>query len=91
VPGTETVLLFAHDPVASLARPVLELKGMAKIGLEPGAEGSVRFSLDPEELAFLGHDLKPRLEPGTIELLVGSSADRQSLIGTSIELRPTTA
>ena len=35
----ETVFLFSHDKLASVARPVLELKGFAKIQLEPGAFG----------------------------------------------------
>ena len=44
VPGEETVFLFIRDPVASLARPLLELRGVAKIALDPGARGTVRFT-----------------------------------------------
>ena len=86
VAGEETLLLFVRDPVASVARPLLELKGMAKIVLEPQRGGIVRFTLAAEDLAFLGPDLAPRLEPGMIELLVGRSAAHAQLLRTSVRL-----
>ena len=86
VAGEETLLLFVRDPVASLARPLLELKGMAKIALEPRRGGIVRFTLAAEDLAFLGPDLTPRLEPGAFELLVGRSAAQAELLRTSVRL-----
>ena len=84
--GEETVFLFIRDPVASLARPLLELRGVAKIALDPGAHGTVRFTLGTDDLAFVGLDLAPRLEAGTFEIHVGPSAARQGLLGTTIEL-----
>jgi len=87
VAGEETVLLFVHDPVASLARPDLELKGMAKAHLAAGESTKIRITLAADDLAFLGHDLKPVLEPGKLEFLVGPSADRSSLATTSIHVR----
>ena len=86
VAGEETILLFVHDPVASLARPLLELKGMAKAHLEPGEKTVLRIRLDVDDLAFLGHDLKPVLEPGELHLLVGTDADRSSLHQLSISV-----
>jgi beta-glucosidase len=86
VAGEETLLLFVRDPAASLARPLLELKGMAKIVLEPRRGGTVRFPLAAEDLAFLGPDLTPRLEPGVFELLVGRSAAHAKLLRTSVRL-----
>ena len=86
--GEETVLLFVRDPVASVARPLLELKGVAKIDLEPRRGGTVRFTLAAEDLAFLGLDLAPRLEPGVVELLVGRSAAHAQLLRTSVRLLP---
>ena len=87
VAGEETVLLFVHDPVASLARPALELKGMAKTFLEAGARSRVRITLNADDIAFLGHDLKPVLEPGKIHLLVGPTADRSALKEVVIQVR----
>ena len=84
--GEETLFLFVRDPVASIARPLLELKGFARIALGPGERGSVQFSLAARELAFVGVDLEPRLEPGLIELLVGRSARRDQLLRTTVRL-----
>ncbi len=88
VAGEETVLLFVRDPVASVSRPVLELKGMAKIALAAGERGTVRLTVAADALAFLGEDLTPRLEPGLFELFVGSAAHPDSLLKTCIDLLP---
>jgi beta-glucosidase len=86
VAGEETVLLFVRDPVASVSRPVLELKGMAKVALKPGERRAVRLTLATDALAFPGPDLKPRLEPGRFELFVGPAAREEALLTTSIQL-----
>ncbi|POR52559.1 glycoside hydrolase family 3 N-terminal domain-containing protein [Bosea psychrotolerans] len=86
VAGEETVLFFIHDPVASVARPLLELKDFAKIRLRPGERGTVTFTLTSEAFIFAGRSLAPVLEVGEIELFVGKSADRGSLLRTSIRV-----
>ena len=88
VAGEETVLLFIRDPVATISRPVLELKGMAKITLGPGERGSVRMKLTTDDLRFIGTDLEPKLEPGTFEVFVGPSAKKETLLQTTIRLLP---
>ena len=80
VDGEATIFLFTHDVVASVARPVLELKGVRKIALAAGARGRVAWRLSTESLSFLGPDLKSVLEPGTIEIHVGQSADPADLL-----------
>ena len=50
------------------------------------AATSSRFTLKAEDLAFLGADLTPRLEPGVFELLVGRSAAHAKLLRTSVRL-----
>ena len=82
----ETVFLFTHDKVASVARPMLELKGFAKISLRPGEAGTIRLSLRAEELRFLGRDLEPVFEPGEVEILVGPCADRSRLLSATVRL-----
>jgi beta-glucosidase len=82
----ETVFLFTHDKIASVARPLLELRGFAKIDLRPGEAGTVNLSLRAGELRFLGIDLEPVFEPGEIEILVGPCADRSKLLATTIHL-----
>jgi beta-glucosidase len=82
----ETVFLFTHDKIASVARPLLELKGFAKITLRPGETGTVKLSLRAEDLRFLGIDLEPLFEPGEVEILVGPCADRTQLLAATIRL-----
>jgi beta-glucosidase len=86
--GEETVLLFVRDPVASVSRPVLELKGMARIALAAGERGTVRMRLAADALTFVGNDIAPRLEPGLFELFVGPSANREGLLKICINLLP---
>jgi len=80
----ETVFLFTRDKVASVARPLLELRGFAKISLQPGTSGTVAMSLPASALCFLGPDLDPVFEPGEVEILVGPCADRSRLLGETI-------
>jgi beta-glucosidase len=82
----ETVFLFAHDKLASIARPKLELKGFGKISLPPGGSGTVTLALRGAELRFLGMDLEPVFEPGEVEILVGPCADRTQLLAATIQL-----
>jgi beta-glucosidase len=86
VAGEATLFLFTHDPVASLARPVLELKGVQKLTLAAGASGQARWTLPIAALSFLGRDLEPALEPGRFEIHVGQSADPAELLSAVIEL-----
>lgn len=86
VAGEETVLLFVRDPVASVSRPVLELKGVAKAALRPGEKRTVRLALDCDALAFLDGALARRLEPGAIEIYVGPSARADALLRTTVTL-----
>ena len=83
----ETVFLFIRDRVASVARPTLELKGVAKISLQPGETGTVRLQLAATELGFLDADFAPVLEPGEIEIRVGGSADPAQLVSSRVMLR----
>jgi beta-glucosidase len=83
----ETVFLFVRDRVASVVRPMLELKGVTKIVLQPGEIGTARLQLPATELRFLGLDLRPVLEPGEIEILVGPCADPAQLISSRLMLR----
>jgi beta-glucosidase len=83
----ETVFLFVRDLVASVARPTLELKGVTRIALEPGATAVARFQLPAAELRFLGVDLEPTFEPGELEIKVGPCADTAQLVSARVQLR----
>ena len=88
VAGEQTVFMFSRDMIASVAPPLLELKGVAKIALGPGETGTVRFLLSGAELCLLGADLKPVLEPGEFQILVGPSADPRGLLSISVWALP---
>jgi beta-glucosidase len=83
----ETVFLFTHDKVASVTRPLLELRGIAKAALRPGETQTVRITVPATELRFFGPDLQPVFEPGEVEVLVGPSADRTQLLLQTISLQ----
>ena len=84
--GDEVVQLYTHDPVASITRPVMELKGFRRVTLAPGEKTTVVFHLTTKELSFLNSQMKRVVEPGTIEILVGSSSGDIRLRG-SVEVR----
>ena len=84
--GEETVFLFTRRLKAQVAPPSLELRGVGKITLDPGACATLTLSLSVAELRSLGPDLEPVLEPGAIEILVGPSADRTSLLACRLHV-----
>jgi beta-glucosidase len=83
----ETVFLFTHDKIATVARPKLELKGFAKLRLTPGARGTAHISLRASDLCFLDMQLNPVFEPGEVEILVGPCADPKVLLSASVRLK----
>jgi len=83
----ETVFLFVRDPVASVARPLLELKGFTKIALAPGTSGTAEVSLRAADLAYLDAALQPVLDSGEIEIWAGPCADRAQLMSTRVRIQ----
>jgi len=82
----ETVFLFIRDKVSRVTRPLLELKGFAKLRLMPGVAGVLKLELPAAELRYLGPDLQPVFEAGEVEILVGPSAETTGLLRQTIEL-----
>ena len=72
-PGSETVQLYVKDEVASLVRPLRELKGYQKVYLNPGESKTLQFSVGFEELSFFNAARKQVLEPGRFTLYLGNS------------------
>ncbi len=77
----EVVQLYSRDPVASITRAVQELQGFVRVSLDPGAAARVTFEVPVEALGFTGRDLVYIVEPGEIELMVGTSADEVQAAG----------
>jgi len=86
VDGEATLFLFVRDSVASVARPLLELKGVQKVDLKAGQTNNVTWRLAVEDLSFVGQSLERVLEPGRFEIHVGQSADPADLVSCVIEL-----
>ena len=78
----EVVQLYTHDRVASITRPVRELKAFRKIALAPGESQVVRFVLKPADLAFYGLTNKPVIEPGVFDVWIAPSAEAEGVRGT---------
>lgn len=74
ITGEEVVQLYIHDKVASVSRPVKELKGFKKIRLEPGKSITVQFKLTDKELGFFDTEGKFIAEAGSFEIMVGGSS-----------------
>ncbi len=72
--GEEVVQLYLRDKAGSVTRPVMELKGFARLLLRAGEERRVSFALDLSQAAFHGRDLTFAVEPGEMEVMVGASS-----------------
>jgi beta-glucosidase len=72
--GDEIVQLYVHQKVASVTRPVKELKDFSRITLTAGETKTVSFTLTDEKLSFYNRENKLTKEPGIMELMVGSSS-----------------
>jgi beta-glucosidase len=72
--GDEVVQLYLHDVLASVARPMMELAGFARITLAPRETRTVSFRVSRDQLSLLDADMRRVVEPGTWRVLVGASS-----------------
>ncbi|HHV61661.1 MAG TPA: beta-glucosidase [Firmicutes bacterium] len=80
--GDEVAQVYVRDVVASVARPVKELKGFKRVTLEPGERRTLTFSISVmDDLAFHDKDMNLAVEPGAFEVMVGSSSEDIRLRG----------
>jgi len=77
--GDEVVQLYIRDKVSSVTRPVKELKGYKRVHLKVGETKKITFELTPESLAFYDIDMNYIVEPGTFNIMTGSSSHFKSL------------
>jgi beta-glucosidase len=78
----EVVQLYVHDKVASITRPVRELKAFRKITLAPGESQTVRFTISPANLSFYGTNNRPTVEAGAFDVWIAPSAEAEGVRGT---------
>ena len=79
--GEEIVQLYIHQKIASVVRPVKELKGFSKIKMGAGETKEVIFYLTDQELGFYNNDGEFVVEAGTFDVMVGTSSE-VGLMGT---------
>ncbi|PQA90945.1 beta-1,3-glucosyltransferase [Chryseobacterium shigense] len=72
--GSEVVQLYVKDLLASVSRPIIELKGFKKVYLNPGESQYVTLELPVRELQFLDENMKWVVEKGTYRIMVGNSS-----------------
>jgi beta-glucosidase len=72
--GDEVAQLYVRDVLASIARPVIELKKFRRIHLAPGERQEVAFELGAADLRMLDRELRWTVEPGVFRVMVGSSS-----------------
>ena len=77
--GEEIVQLYLKDKVASVVRPVKELKGFQKIYLMPGESKTVSFIIDKEKLSFYNQQMQWVAEPGEFDVMIGASSEKIKL------------
>jgi beta-glucosidase-like glycosyl hydrolase len=73
--GDEVVQLYVHDVVASVTRPVKQLRGFKRVSLKPGESTTVTLPIGPEALWLIDQHMQRRVEPGEFEILVGTSSE----------------
>lgn len=72
--GEEVVQLYVRDEVASVTRPIKELKGFEKISLEPGESKTVTFDITDEQLGFYNNNMDYVVEKGDFTFMVGTNS-----------------
>ena len=78
--GCEIVQLYIRDLVASISRPVEELKDFSRIHLAKGETRTVTFTITADKLKFYNSNLRLVCEPGEFEVMVGpNSRDVQTV------------
>jgi hypothetical protein len=75
----EIVQLYIRDEYSSVSRPVKELKDFAKIDLVPGETKTITLTITPDKLGFLDKEMNWVIEPGTFQVMAGSSSDDKDL------------
>jgi beta-glucosidase len=74
--GDEVVQLYVRDQVASVTRPVMELRGFERVTLAPGERRTVRLTLGPDAWSLWDLDGQERVEPGRFDIMTGPSSSQ---------------
>lgn len=72
--GDEIVQLYIRDVVSTVTRSVMELKDFRRISLAPNESRTITVTVTPDKLSFLDLNMNRVVEPGTFEIMVGTSS-----------------
>jgi beta-glucosidase len=75
--GEEVVQLYVRDEIASITRPLRELKGFKKMNIKKGETSTLTFKLSSDDLAFYHNDMKFYAEPGNFIVFVGGNSNAE--------------
>jgi beta-glucosidase len=73
--GDEVVQLYFKDETSSVTVYESQLRGFERVSLNPGETKTINFTLRPDDLKLLDKKMKWVVEPGTFEVLIGSSSE----------------
>jgi hypothetical protein len=82
--GDEVPQMYIHQKIASVTRPVMQLKGFQRISLKPGEKKTVEFTITPDALSMLNVDMHKVVEPGIFEVMVGPSSDQVKTVNLAV-------
>ena len=82
--GDEVAQLYIHQRVASVTRPVKELRGFKRVSMEPGQKVTVDFTLTPEDLSLIDVNMDRVVEPGMFDLMVGPNSAETSSVALEV-------
>jgi hypothetical protein len=82
--GAEVPQLYIHQKVASVTRPVMQLKGFQRTPLKSGEKKIVEFTITTDMLSMLNRDLHRVVEPGVFEIMVGPSSDQTNTVSLAV-------
>lgn len=85
--GDEVAQLYVHQRVASITRPVEQLRGFERVTLKPGEKKTVEFEVGPGDLSLLDVNMNRVVEPGTFDLMVGPNSAQTSSIPLEVAAR----
>lgn len=74
--GATVVQMYLNDPVASISRPVQELRDFRRIMLKAGESQTVRFTIDADALKFWNQQMQHVAEPGKFNIMIGLDSVR---------------
>jgi beta-glucosidase len=82
--GDEVPQLYIHQKIASVTRPVMQLRGFQRTTLKAGEKKTIEFTVTPDDLSLLNIDMHKVVEPGVFEIMVGPSSDQTTTIPLTV-------